>query len=310
MTNRLFNRYEDWGFGAFSADTNMALEEFLLKRVAEQRSIATVRFYTFPTDAIVLGYAQATDVIKRLDTGVELTRRITGGSHVQTGKNIVAYSFVVPRDGTFSNYEDMRAYYAERVANALSNIGIESITVDNKASTINVGGRIIASHAMFWGVNSALLHGLIHLTPYDVDKIAERVVLQQRKIGNHNYSEYLALKNLPTVATELNGRVSANHMDDHALRHLVSDTILQEVTGGQFERKQIDDGVLVRASELFQKRYGTPLWVNEHKPTFTPIEVEEIPGEELDGPLKVNLGYCLFSQVTDHDFKKMSEPVE
>lgn len=309
MPNRLFD-YEHWGTGVFPADINMALEEFLLKRVAEQKSIATMRFYSFPRDTIVLGYAQATDAIKRLDAGAELTRRITGGSHVQTGKNIVAYSFVVPRDGSFRHFEDMRAYYAERVANSLGNIGIESVTVDNKASTINVDGRIIASHAIFWGINSALLHGLIHLTPYDVDKIAERVVLQQRQIGSHTYSEYLALKNLPTVATELNGRLSGNRIKDHVLRHLVSDAISHEVAGDRFEKKQIDDNVMARSSELFQKRYGMPLWVNEHKPTFTPVEVEAIPGEELDGPLRKNLGYCLFIQVPDNDFKKMSEPVE
>ncbi|MBI1978725.1 MAG: lipoate--protein ligase family protein [Candidatus Aenigmarchaeota archaeon] len=309
MPDRLFD-YEHWGTGVLSADTNMALEEYLLKRVAEQKSFAAMRFYSFARDTIVLGYAQANDAVKRLDAGVELTRRITGGSHVQTGKNIVAYSFVVPRDGSFRHFEDMRAYYAERVANSLGNIGIESVTVDNKASTINVGGRIIASHAIFWGVNSALLHGLIHLTPYDVDRIAERVMLQQRQIGSHTYSEYAALKNLPTVATELNGRISGNRIKDHVLRQLVSDAISQEVTGGHFEKKQIDDNVMARSSELFQKRYGTPLWVNEHRPTFTPVEVEAIPGEELDGPLRKNLGYCLFIQVPDSDFKEMSEPVE
>ncbi len=307
----MFN-YENWGLGVFPSQVNMALEQFMLKRVAEQspkEHVATTRFYSFVNPSIVLGYAQAPDVIKKLDPSVELVRRVTGGSHVQTGNNIVAYSFVVPRDGTFTHYEDMRAYYAECVASALEKIGIESVTVDNKASTINVDDRIIASHAIFWGVKSALLHGLIHLTPYDVDKIAERVLLQQRKIGNNYYSEYDALKNLPTVATSLNGNLPEDHKKLHVLRQTVSNSILAEVTGGNYEKRRIDDDVLKIASELYQQKHGTSLWVNEHRPTFTTKEVEAIPGEELDGKLREKLGYCLFIQVPDSDFKRMTQPL-
>ncbi|MBI2084825.1 MAG: lipoate--protein ligase family protein [Candidatus Aenigmarchaeota archaeon] len=305
----MFN-YEYWGRGVFPSQINMALEEFLIRRIAEEtkdKHLATVRFYSFAKDSIVLGYAQATDVLKKLDPSVDLTRRVTGGSHVQTGPNIIAYSFVVPRDGSFRDYEDMRAYFATQVANALSNIGVDAVDVDNKASTINVNGRVIASHAIWWGVKSALLHGLVHLTPYDVDKIASRVLLQRRKIGNSVYSEYDALRNLPTVSTELDGNAPPQ-TSPYALRGLVAEAILKEVTGGNYESRVINDAVIDRSMELLKQRYGVPRWINRHQPTFTRREVEEIPGEDLSGPLKRNLGYCLFLQVPDKDFKKMAGP--
>ncbi|MBI2543212.1 MAG: lipoate--protein ligase family protein [Candidatus Aenigmarchaeota archaeon] len=285
----------------------MALEEFLIRRIADQKlnDVAAIRFYSFPQDSIVLGYAQDTDVIKYLDSTVRLTRRITGGSHVQTGPNVISYSFVVPRDGSFKTYEDMRTFYADHVANALNGIGLDDVNVDNKASIIKVDGRPIAGHAMWWGIKSALLHGLITLTPYDVDKIADRVMLQQRKVGSQVYTEYSAIKNLPSVSDHLKAE-----LDNRYLRELVGNAILREVTGNKYERKIVDDVIIQESIELFKQRYGKPLWINEHEPTFTEQEVEAIPGEELRGPLKKNLGYCLFIQVPDDDFKKMAQPTE
>src|SRR3970282_91088 len=97
--------YEYWGLGSFTAKMNMALEEFLLKRAANGR--AQFRFWDFSKDSVVLGYAQATDALKRKDNTFDIVRRITGGSHIQTGKNILCYTFAVPRDGSFNHFEDM-----------------------------------------------------------------------------------------------------------------------------------------------------------------------------------------------------------
>lgn len=305
MARPLF-RYENWGLTVLPADINMALEEFLLKRVAfAKQKHAALRFYTFASDSIVLGYAQDTDVIKNLDKDVYLTRRITGGSHVQTGQNTLAYSFFVPRDGNFSHFEEMRVYYALQVSKALKNLGLGPIEIDNKASTINIGPRIIASHAMFWGVKSALLHGIVILTPYDVDKIYRRVALSERDIGGKTYSEYSALKKLPTISKELPEKKRPLILKPEFLRKLVSRAITKEVAGEKFRRMKVDNNVIKESMELLEKRYKAPIWIKEHEPTFTASEVEAIPGEDLAGPLRKGLGYCLFSQVSDEKFKEM-----
>lgn len=307
----LFN-YEYWGFGIFPGDVNMALEEFLIQRIAQkdpQKHIAATRFYSFATDSIVLGYGQDTDVIKKIDKDVGLTRRMTGGSHIQTGPNTIAYTFVIPRDNTFVTYGDMRAYYAERVANALKKLGIGDITVDNPSSTINVGERVIASHAIWWGVKSALLHGLIILSPYDVDKIASRVFLAKRSIDNKIYSEYVVLKNLPTVATELQNKRSAPSLKHRILYGIINKAILDEVSGEEYKPYMINKSIIQKSYRFLAQRYGALKWIDKHQPVFTHYEAEEIPGEELAGKLKKNLGYCLFIQVPDNKFKKMSDPV-
>jgi lipoate-protein ligase A len=289
----------------------MALEELLLAKAAQQNR-AQVRFFDFAKDSAVLGYAQATDVLKKRDDTFDITRRCTGGSHVQTGQNVLAYTFAVPRDGSFTHYEDMRAYYAQLVAEALGDLGIKELEVNNRESTIKAGGKIVASHAVLWGVRSALLHGLIIIDPYDVDRVDQRLKLQARKIGNNEYSEYSALKNLPAVSNLLDS-VAKNASEEArsaALKELVSAAILEKVTKGRHENEAISDKAIFLAQDLLEKKYGKPVWIEERKPEFTKAEVEEIPGEELNGPLKKNLGYCLFLQVENKDFKKMAEPSE
>lgn len=305
--------YEYWGITVLPGHMQMALEEFLIKDVAlkstnPERRNAAVRFFSFPKDTVVLGYAQDTDAVKKQDSSFLVTRRVTGGSHVQTGVNTMAYTFVVPRDGTFDNYEQMRAYYADLVARAFRRLGLGEVEVDNKASIITVHGRIIASHAMFWGVQSALLHGLIILQPYDVDRIAERVVLQRRTIDGYVYSEYRALKNLPALSRELERTFVRSLLEPPNIYRVVADAILKEVTGGRHREQRITREIMGQAFEAVRRKYGTEHWIGLRRPPYTKAEVEEIPGEELSGPLKQNLGYCLFIQVEDKAFKNMADP--
>ncbi len=306
-TNGMFN-YDYWGNQTFGSHLNMALEEYLLRRAANGN--ASIRFFSFPNDSIIIGYAQATDVIKKKDKSFNVARRLTGGSHVQVGSNVLAYTFAVPRNGEFNHYEDMRAYYAQHVANALESLGVEGVEINNRASTINVNGKIVASHAMIWGVKGALLHGLIVLDPYDVDIVNERVHLGERKIGNDVYTEYSALKKIPAIS-QLLENVAPNLQGQARLRvmkDLLGKTILYHVTNGEYKNCLVDRKVASEAFDIVMQKYGTDFWINRRDPVFTKEEIEEIPGEELAGSLRKNLGYCLFLQVEDRDFKKMAEP--
>ncbi len=301
MTDISYKRFENWGLGVFSGSVNMAIEEYLIRRVADEAGgeTATIRSYSFPKNSVIIGYAQAPDAV--FDSRMEVTRRITGGAHVQTGPNTLGYSVVVPRNGTFKKYDEMRDYFAKRVANALTNLGIGSVEVDNSTSTINVDGRIIEGHAMWWGAKSALIHGLVVLSPYDVDRMASGIFLKEREIGGEKYSEYEALRRLPTVCTEL-GYPDKIHM----LRKVVSDAILREVTGGEYSNMEINGDTIDASIDIFKRRHGKHAWIKERKPAFTEDEVEAIPGEELNGPLRKGLGYCFFLEVDDKSFKEMA----
>ncbi len=299
--------YEYWQGGVYNTNVNMALEEYFLKRAEKS---ACVRVWSVPKDSGVLGYSQDTDVVKNTEADFNVVRRASGGSHIQIGPNILAYTVTVPRDGTFKHYEDMRSFYAEKVSKALENIGVNNLTIDNKASTINVDGKVVASHAIIWGVRAGLLHGMIIIDPYNVEKLAERLSLGSRKIGNNVYTEYTALKNIPAVSQLLDNtakNLNSKHRAE-ALKEIIGKEIVKTFTeGGDVSKKTIDSRILSEANNLIKSKYGKEEWNNLKKPAFTKEQIEEIPGEELDGPLKKDLGYCLYIQVKDKDFKKMAE---
>lgn len=298
--------YEYWGNGTFPGAVTMALEEYMLKRAAQTKK-AMVRFYSFPKDTVVLGYAQATDALKQA-AGADVIRRATGGSHVQTGQNILAYSFAAPRNGQFSGIEDMRNYYATHIATAFQNLGIENVDIDNRASSVNINEKVTAAHAMIWGVESALLHGLIIIEPYDMEQLARRISLGTRIIRGKPYSEYDAIRHIPAISAILPDLVphAPPERRREAIRQIVAEAILQEVTRGKHTKKSVTGRTINESLPLLENRYGKQRWTATHRPVFTEEEIEEIPGEQLDGPLKANLGYCMYLQVPDKDFKKMT----
>jgi lipoate-protein ligase A len=303
--------YEYWGTNDLPMSSNQALEEYMLERSARLNA-ATVRFWNVSKDAIVLGYGESESVVKKVDGTFDLERRITGGSHIQFDPNCFAYSFTAPRDGSFRYFEDMRKYYAAKISEAFQELGIEVSAVDNRASTINVDDKVVASHAIFWGVKSALLHGLMVINDYDVDRILERVMLKERKIGKHVYSEYSALKNIPAISKLLDKRLDSvqTRMRADFVKRLIAKEVLKQVTEGKYAEKKLTERTVQEAHDMIARTHlGSP-WVDERKPAFKKTEAEAIPGEELDGPLKKDLGYCLYSQVKDRDFMKMSDQIE
>ena len=307
--------YEYWGnSSSLPASSQMALEDYFRQYVAQASQglngrTAVIRFFSFPRDTVVIGYGQDTDVLKKRDSSFSVVRRITGGAHIQLGPESLAYSIVVPRDGTFSNWREMREYYAGLIAKALMRLGVPEIETNNELANLTLKGRILSSHSSFWGVQSALVHGLIILYPYDVDKIAERVALRARSIGGRTYSEHRALKALPTVYDELRNKLVRARLAPKILRQIVANAILHEITGGRFMQVDITPDILFDVGKLVRDKYGTLTWFEERNPVFTTNEVIEIEGTDgLDTPLAKDRGYCLFHGVSDEDFRQMTEP--
>lgn len=303
---KLFD-YEYWGFNTQSISQNMALEEYLLER-SKSSNKATIRFWNVDKDAVVLGYAESDSAIKYRDQTFDITRRITGGSHVQFDENCLAYSFTVPRNAAFAHYDEMRNYFADKIGSALSSLGVGDIKTDNKASTINLDGKVVASHAIFWGVKSALMHGLVVIDPYNVDVIERRMNLSNRNLGKTVYSEYDALKNIPALSGVVKKYVdySNKKLKRELVKKLVIKKILDGITAENYENKTLTTSLRDEADSMVANRHEGESWTKEREPPYTEKEVESIPGEELSGDLKKDLGYCLYLQVSDKDFASMA----
>jgi hypothetical protein len=140
------------------------------------------------------------------------------------------------------------------------------------------------------------------IRPYDVGKVAGRVSLGVRKVGNKFYPEAVALQNLATVSQTIPPKLARAD-----LKKIVAEAILRKVTGGKFRVAKIGKRVIHEALELQRRRYERVAWIKSCQPALGE-QIEKLPGEGLDGTLKRRTGYCLFSQVRDRDFKRMVQP--
>ncbi len=290
---------------------NMSLEEYLLKRSAE-KNVATIRFWNVDKDSAVIGYGESPENIKRIDGSFDIARRITGGSHVQFDKSCLAYTFTAPRDGSFKHFDDMRKYFAAYISDSLTDLGINDVYADNRASTVNIDKKVVASHAMFWGVDSALMHGLILIDHYDVEKIFERMLLSERRIGRNTYSEYYALKEAPAVMDLVASQANTKDHDAKVahVKNALANEILSKVTSSKYKSIGIDGNVLSASENLVLKNHAGDRWFEQRAPPYQKSEVDAIPGEELEGALKKDLGYCMYIEVGNKEFSRMSLPKE
>ena len=308
--------YHCLGHHTFDASFNLAMEEALYRKSSEENK-AFLRFYSFPRDSIVYGYSQKTD--KLINGSLPYTRRMTGGTHIQVGPNTLAYSVIVPNPNENFGYlemEKMRAYYANRVARAFDELGLRHLDVDNNASTINFNDKVVASHAMFWGLKSAVFHGLVIINPYDAETMKQNIRLGYREINGKQYTEYSALKNIPALSSIDKGIwQEEENPTTSIIKRFVCSAIARQVmetyhSPYPIENITLNPSVLAEAQNLLTTKYNTNEWLHWRDPVFTTEKdlVQSIPGEELSGPLKLNQPYCMWLQVPDHKFKKMADP--
>jgi len=200
---------------------------------------------------------------------------------------------------------------ATSAADGLRDIGI-SITIDPKSQTMQYenDGKVIGGYSTIWGIQKSQVHGLITISPYDAEKIKRRVFLKTWKIKGEFYSEYDALKIMPTVSSILNGgKKFRNEVYTEELKKKVAEVITKKLTeDGSFKNENIFDKVVNESIELAREKHSQDEWVYRHLPTFKRNEVEKIPGSELDGPLEKERGYCLWLFVKPENFREMSIP--
>jgi lipoate-protein ligase A len=111
--------------GAF----NMAVDEAIFLSAAENSGRATVRLYGFDPPTVSIGFrqelAQAVDVARCLDLGVDCVRRPTGG-RVLLHQHELTYSVAAPASGVFRGL-GVRAVYnavSGAIRHALTGLGI------------------------------------------------------------------------------------------------------------------------------------------------------------------------------------------
>lgn len=166
---------------------NVALDEHLLREVAEGKRGPTVRFWDWEDKAVVFGSFQSFDNelnpegLKR--HGIIPIRRISGGGAMfMEGGNCVTYSVYVPESAVRGlSYEESYEYLDQWVLAGLKSLGVNSwyVPINDITST---GGKI--GGAAQKRVPGAVLHHTTMSYNIDADKMMDVLRVGKVKLSD------------------------------------------------------------------------------------------------------------------------------
>ncbi len=209
---------EEWRLlltGAKDAFTNMAVDESVLRQVAEKKSKNTVRFFQWVPSTVSIGYFQGIEEEVDLRTckekDVDVVRRITGGGAVFHDYNgEITYSVAVNESHPAMPKNIIESYHVlcGGLVNGFKNLGLNAefkpvndIVVNNKkisgsAHTRRFGG-ILQHGTILMDVNLKLMFSLLKVPNEKIrDKmiknVEERVTSIKKESGNFDKENVMA----------------------------------------------------------------------------------------------------------------------
>lgn len=228
---------------AETLDENLALDEALLLAAEAGKGGEILRFWEWPTYAVVLGAGGsiAIDVNEeacRAD-GVTIHRRASGGGTVLLGRGCLLFSLVLAYDRA-AELRDVTASYRwvlGRVRDALRPIApLEAVGISDLAWN----GRKVSGNAQQRKSRHVLHHGSL-LYDFDLAAVARYLRSPEREPAyraGRTHHEFLT--NLPA--------------DVGTLKRLLAD-------GFTAEPGPVDLGTFGQVSGLVREKYGTADWV-------------------------------------------------
>jgi lipoate-protein ligase A len=179
--------------GNNTAAMNMAIDEVLLRQQGEE-ALPTLRFYGWTRPSFSFGYfqkiAEAVDLPKCQQRGIDLVRRPTGGGTVIHGWDLT-YSVAVPLDNPLIPKDTLGSYrlISEGIITGLRQLGIKAEHYSERANSDDMLRNIC----------------LTNPTKYDVLIDGKKVAgaAQRRKQGIMLHQGYIALDMPPDDVTNL-----------------------------------------------------------------------------------------------------------
>ncbi len=258
------------GYGKYDAATNMAIDE-AMQEYSQKNNVTLIRFYDFQHKSIILGAFDNPDCLKlENSSGVDITRRKSGGRPIYISANVLCYSISVPKEnntGQENTPSEVHKMYGNLAADGIAKVaGIDrsELTLP-RTSSIRFRENPIAGHAQSWLMGKSMLyHGIIVVAPWDIAEIDN--------LWKLNENELQRIAALPSVIG-----ISKNKLNgiDETKKELVK-AILESVSGGEFEidseNKNMKE-ILERARDLSMETYRKGSWI------FAPHEtrIQNVP---------------------------------
>ncbi|MBN2094588.1 MAG: lipoate--protein ligase family protein [Candidatus Aenigmarchaeota archaeon] len=234
----------------------MAKEEAILNSVASGKSPPTLRFYSWKSPAVSIGYFQCAQKELFLDRcrkdGLEIFRRLTGGGAVyKCPFGEMNYSFIAPENHPLIPKDIPQSYalICGAVMKGLENLGLSPTF--KPVNDILINGKKVSGNAQT-RVNSCLLqHGTI-LIDFCGDKMAPYLRIDPEKMRQRGAD---SVADLVTCLNSCSGR------------QVLQEDVAKEVTRG-FEKKfgirfiagELSEEEETEAHALSENKYATEKW--------------------------------------------------
>lgn len=237
------------------AAQHVALDEVIVKSVAEGKRRPTLRFWDWPDSVVVIGSFQS--IKNEIDPegakrhGIKIVRRVTGGGamFMEPG-NCITYSLVVPStlvEGM--SFEQSYEFLDHWVMGALAEVGIKARYVPLNDIASDKGKIAGAAQKRF--ANGVVLH---HVTmAYDIN--ADRM-LEVLRIGREKLSD--------KGTKSANKRVDPMRSQTGMTREAIINAFIQHFEQNyQATLSQYTQDELNTAAELVDSKFMSEQWVNK-----------------------------------------------
>jgi len=168
----------------------MALDSVLLSLKAQNKIPNTLRFLSFEPECVLIGYHQNPYDEVNLELceflNIDVGRRRTGGGAIYFNKAQIGWEVVASlKDFDIKNYEELSQYMCEKVAKALSTLGVDAKY--RPRNDIEVNSKKISGTGGVLQEGAFLYQGTI-LIDFDPDKMASLLKIPYEKLQDKNIS--------------------------------------------------------------------------------------------------------------------------
>ena len=189
----------NFGRSKGSVSSNMAFDE-ALKKLVGSTGKNYIRFYDFEKEAVILAHSDDASCVK-LRSGVDVTRRCSGGKPIYVDENVMAYSIAGRlQDPEYAGkgLEGIHRHFGRIAMGAISDmVGNQADVSMGEVYAINVGGMPIAGHAQKLDSTNLsypfLYHGVIAIGKWNSSRIRDVIEFPEEDysdIGRLPYLDY------------------------------------------------------------------------------------------------------------------------
>jgi lipoate---protein ligase len=253
---------------------NLALEEFLLRRVTVQEPL--LLFYV-NEPAVIIGRNQNT--LEEIDPdyveahGIHVVRRLSGGGAVYHDLGNLNFSFVTPDQAGLHDF----ARFTAPVIEVLRALGVEAEL--RGKSDIFAGGKKISGNAQYASRGRMFSHGTLL---FDTDLAVMLKAINPRRAQIESRAVQ-SVRNFVTNIREL----LAEPLDIHAFKAALLDGIFAGQPAPTYELSAADRE---QVREIADERYRTWAWNFGRSPAFTVQKSDRLTVGKLDVRVDVDKG--------------------